>query len=217
MTRYLFLFLLLSCFPFPSLAELLVEPYIGGQLNWNRTASPGIYFGLPSFGAKIGVNKFGFTLGTELSYTRLTSFSSLRSSNCLTGSDLGEQGFEGVQNPIQEACETSYDYQPYHLVQVGLAGAAKLPFVIDAYGAILFVQAINERASYNGIGLKAGISYFTLPFISINLELQITNFFSCSLVSDDQSASTPCDLSESQPNSFLTGILSVSMPIKTVF
>ena len=59
-----------------------------------------------------------------------------------------------------------------------------LPLIIDAYASVMWTIASNDKERLQGAGLKIGASYLSLPFVSVNFELQTINYFSCYSISE---------------------------------
>ena len=139
-------------FPLKAFSDIHLEPYGGfgvlGHVNkkFSNQLLKDDWYGKLTAGARIGYKKLGLAFGLDISGSQYRPFS-----------DFPEGSF--------------------FTVSPGAFASYKLPLLFRIYGTLIphgFLIKPSEGRNINYIarGLKAGISYLSLPFLSINLEYE---------------------------------------------
>lgn len=153
--KYLFsgyLIFLWLFFPLKAFSGIHFEPYGGlGVLGHvNEKSSNQLlkddWYGKLTAGTRIGYTKLGLAFGLDISGSQYSPFNNLSKGSFFT-------------------------------VSPGVFASYKLPLFFRIYGTLIphgFLIKPSEELNTNYIvrGLKAGISYLSLPFLSINFEYQ---------------------------------------------
>ena len=191
MKRWILLgsFVLFSAF---SKASISLEPYLGYGLGYFYLSNPTAYTGL-SLGSRFGYSQWGFMLGVDASYVKYTPFS--RTSNIPIPVDrIRETAERGLNQTRLLKAQThsqlaESNANPYDVWMTGPSVVFGLPLIIDAYASVIWAVAVNESERLQGAGFKVGASYLSLPFVSVNFELQTINYFSCYSISEGRDCS----------------------------
>lgn len=172
MFRLLFLLFL---FPFFAYAGISIEPYVGGGI-----ASFGEMHSGFSVGGRLGYKNWGFTPGVDVSYSQFQAFNigqKVTKELC----DNIQQNTRGVTQVNIKACDQNIEQTPlnmYNIISVGPSISFGLPLIIDAYASINWswadkqIRNVQKSFALSGPGAKLGVSYLSLPFLQVNLELQ---------------------------------------------
>ncbi len=210
MFRFLFVLFLL---PLSVQAGLSLEPYVGGGLSYFAEMRSGF-----SVGSRIGYTNWGLTLGADISYSQYHPLDiGQEVINTICDSNEGKYGVaqtelipcdEGVQkNPLSV----------YNIISAGPSVSFGLPLIIDAYAALTWswadkkINKFQQSFFLSGPGVKLGVSYLSLPFLQLNLEVQAL-LLNCG-VSD-----TECQEQDgNRANPIFIGQASISIPINTGF
>ena len=153
-------------FFFLSWAKFHIEPYVGLSATYTNSRpliqksseavqflKEGRYYAGLTPGMRLGYSSLGLAVGLDMSVSHLRS--------------LYKENFQAFKNQ-----ETLNFYLP------GLFVSYKFPLLLRAY-ATLIPQAITQLKSHKeeknlyckqSRGVKLGISYLSLPFLSVNLE-----------------------------------------------
>ncbi len=210
--KILLFFLFLSP---PSFASLSIEPYIGGNIIYYQANNSILYFGFPSIGTRIGYSVLNMMLGLDLSYNYISPSSFPESTeldkNCNKQTNA-TTGYLGMGPEVICGGKKGINYHPYHLIEIGPSVSISLPIVFDFYGSLFYAHARSDPLSLDGIGLKAGMSYLSLPFVSLNAEIQITHFLSCSVPNGSN-----CPEQSNYPKNLFKALAILSFPINTGF
>ncbi|MDE0151523.1 MAG: hypothetical protein OXK80_03360 [Bdellovibrionales bacterium] len=171
MFRLLFLLIL---FPFFAYASISIEPYVGGGLAGFGELHSGF-----SVGGRLGYKNWGLTSGVDVSYSQFQAFNIGQTVNSgLCKKDRSVRGLEQVVSPF---CDENIEQTPenmYNIVSVGPSISFGLPLIIDAYASITWswadkqIRNIQKSFALSGPGAKLGVSYLSLPFLQVNLEVQ---------------------------------------------
>lgn len=201
-------------FIFPHLcwANLSIEPFIGGGLFFKNSK---MYYA-SGIGGRIGYSKWGLMMGLDLGLTRYSPSSNFES--FVTPQADNKRGINQVTS-VSILSSDSRDFS-FLAFTVGPSVSFGLPLFFDAYASLVYALAQsnqdNGNISLDGLGLKLGVAYLSLPFLSINLELQILNYFQCQI----QSTRELCK--ENSPEDKLRDmtyiwLINLSFPISTGF
>ena len=207
----LFFIVVVFVLPWAGLAGISVEPYGSYGFAFKNKK----LFHLLSPGARLGYTKWGLMMGVDggLAYYSPVSISK---DVQYESKQAASMGFAQLSSPSV----TSLNNQDnaFWVITVGPSVSFGLPFIVDAYASLVWAQGSgkdfkkNTKVKIGGAGVKTGISYLNLPFISINLEFQALNYFNCITEGEDcKEGSTGASLIGMN----YVGLLSVSFPINT--
>ena len=207
MLRFLFILFLL---PLTAKAGISIEPYVGGGLAYFGETHSGF-----SVGSRVGYKKWGLTSGVDISYSQFHIF------------DISQEAIRTVCNKGQESigvakidvpfCDRDNEQNPmnlYNIISVGPSISFGLPLILDAYASLTWswvekkMDHIEKSFPLSGPGAKVGISYLSLPFFQLNLEVQAL-ILSCSSVDEK------CQEQNNIVNPVLMGQAYISVPIGT--
>ncbi len=208
--RFLFILFL---FPLCTQASISLEPYVGGGLAYSGELSSGF-----SVGSRVGYKNWGLTLGADISYSQFHTFDiGQEINNNICDSN---QGKFGVAQTALIPCDEDVQQDPlrvYSIISVGPSVSFGLPLIIDAYASLTWswvdkkISKFQQSFFLSGPGMKIGVSYLSLPFLQLNLELQ-------GLLLNCNSSDTECQEQDSnRTNPFFIGQLYISIPISTGF
>ena len=203
----------LFLFPLSALADISLEPYIGGGGAYFSETQAGF-----SVGSRIGYKNWGLTLGADLSYAQFQSVDV--GQKVLDNICESNEGKFGVAQAELLPCDENVQKNPISVYDIYSAGPSisfGLPFILDAYASLVWswaekkVNKFQQSFFLNGPGVKLGISYLSLPFLQLNLELQ-------GLILNCASEDTECQEQDSgRANPVFMGQAYISIPISTGF
>ena len=180
MRRFGLVSLFLFCIP-SAYASLSFEPYIGVGAGFFNMPKP--YLNLTTTGGRIGYTRWGLMMGGDISYAYYVPLNSnIILPNFDQNTSSAKRGLVQVAAPSSQGSLDSIepDYKAYQVLTYGPSVSFTLPIVIDGYVSLVWSHAISpNHHQLSGAGLKAGLSYLSLPFLSLNMELQIINYISC--------------------------------------
>ena len=174
--RY-FILLCLSFFVFipVSQADIHLEPYGGAGISYSRSSESQLFMSYTG-GARLGYSFSLLSAGVDLSLHHhrmgdsLTTFSSV-----VVNKPATSVGFSQARDNvnIQYSSSGSSSFTPF---SVGAFVGVDLPLLFDCYGSAFMSFGKKDNTSMIGYGLKAGVSYLSLPFVQLNAELQWTYY-----------------------------------------
>lgn len=149
MKKYFFYTLLALGLLSTAQAALLVDPYIGINLNGSTkfgTAENDYKNSPVSMGARLGFAKLGFSVGLDYQMT-----SSIE-----------------VENYINK----------FDATELAIFGGFDFPILLRAYAGYIFSADFESSATKydEGSGYKVGVGFTGLPFISINVEYKVVSY-----------------------------------------
>lgn len=216
MKKFFFISLLVI-FPVFSKAAIAVEPYAGlgisctsqyGCLSAQKT------YLIPSIGTRVG---YGFLkiamLGLDVSYSRYDPFSKIEN-NQFTLPRRNEQGLNQLQATLSNTGEVfTSSLKTYNTWDVGPTIMVDLPFFFDGYTSLIYSYSSHSDLILSGAGFKIGAAYLSVPFVSVNIEFKLINYFSCTLKEN----LTDCLEQDGILGPMYTFSVFLSSPIKTGF
>ena len=216
MKRFLAVFALMS-FSCLCQAGLSIEPFVGvgGFISNSK-----LYYAAPSIGSRLGYSRWGLMMGVDAGYTNYSPF--FRSYEV----DQSVAPFKaGVSQMVPAAAKITSDAASYDVYYIGPSVSFGLPLFLDAYASLIWSWAdsytgiASSKASLtlSGPGLKVGMSYLSLPFLSINLELQALAFISCIDSSQNKMCKDYFKKQKGLNDTIFIGLLNLSVPISTGF
>ena len=163
-------------FPSISFAKIHIEPYAGWSLTFTNTdpfnsqvlnntsktlnyVAHNKYYTGPAAGMRLGYSKMGVAGGIDFNIAYLKSLYK------------GFENFRGKETLIPSL--------------FGLFASYKLPLMFRFYGSFIplgFVRLVNKNTNTNckrSWGAKLGVSYISLPYVSINVEYMPLNIQAC--------------------------------------
>ena len=172
-----FILLCLSFFVFipVSQANIHLEPYGGVGISYSR-ASEGKLFMSYMGGARLGYSFSLLSAGVDLSLHHHRMGESLATfSSVIVNQPATSVGFSQARDnvSIQYSSPGSSSFTPF---SVGAFVGVDLPLLFDCYGSAFMSFGKKDNTAMIGYGLKAGVSYISLPFIQLNAELQWTYY-----------------------------------------
>lgn len=212
MRRYFILagFLLFSNF---STAGLSFEPYLGTGIGGFYLKNTTTYTGW-SLGSRMGYSRWGMMLGVDASYISYEPFESFQiidpTDGVIQTAKKGISQLKAIQTP-KEPVLSSASANPYNVFTMGPVAVFGLPLIIDAYASAMWAAASNKKEKLQGMGLKLGMSYLSLPFFSVNIEVQAINYFSCYSIA----ANKACPSNTENLGQMYMMLIYVSSPINT--
>jgi len=207
MLRFLFLLFL---FPFFAYSSISIEPYIGGGIAYFDDLHSGF-----SIGSRLGYSNWGLMSGIDVNYAQFHSFDiGQKVKRQICDSNQGKRGVSQlVSPPCDEGTEQTAE-SLYNIISIGPSVSFELPLIIDAYASVIWswvdkkMLSVQKSFSLSGPGAKLGISYLSLPFLQVNLEVQAL-ILSCSSLDDE------CQEQNNIANPILMGQVYISVPINT--
>ena len=200
-----------------SQASIAVEPYLGAGAAYFNNAHWGV-----NFGSRLGYSRWGLMTGIDIGYSVFPLIS--QNFQELDPTIPCQEESAGFSSTI--ACVFSGYTQKegdYDILSYGPSVSFSLPLIIDVYASILWSNAwraglddTNNQGSLSlsGPGFKIGVSYLSLPFLRINLELQ-SFYLGCS--NSDSEVQKICLTHVGVRQMFTTGLAVISVPISTGF
>jgi len=208
MLRFLFS---LFIFPFATYASISIEPYVGGGLAHFSE----IYSGF-SIGSRLGYKKWGLMSGVDISYAHFETLDIGKQINQVCANT--QEARRGVTQLVDRTpCDDNMEQAPtnvYNMTSIGPSVSFGLPLIINAYASIHWSWAkkqinIDKSFALSGPGAKLGISYLSLPFLQLNLELQ------GALLSCSNSLDSECMEQNDSNIPIWMGQIYISVPIST--
>ena len=198
-------------------AGLSIEPFIGvgGFLSNSK-----LYYVAPSIGSRLGYSRWGLMMGVDAGYTGYSPF--FRSYEV----DQSVNPFQaGVSQVFPSAAKITSNAASYDVYYIGPSVSFGLPLFLDAYASLVwswadsYMNISSDQASLTllGPGLKVGVSYLSLPFLSINLEFQALTFVSCVDSSKEKLCKDYFKKQKGLSETIFIGLLNLSVPISTGF
>lgn len=204
--KYYIILLSFLCFVPISKATVHIEPYgnIGGSYSSSLSSEP--LFMNYALGARLGYQFLSISAGLDLFWTHygVGSGSSVQHLEVYHSSEPNKGFNQAVESVSFQYSEVRDPFQPFSL---GAFVALDLPFLFNAYGSVFYTFG-EKTVSYQGYGVKAGLSYLSSFYVQLNLELQWAHYM-CS------TAEAQC--SSSNNFSIISTALSLSVPISTDF
>ena len=211
--RFTKLFFIVAVFvlPWAAAAGISVEPYGSYGFSFKNQK----LFHVLSPGARLGYTKWGLMMGVD---GGLAYYSPVSISNSIQtkSNQLAGKGFIQLEPP--SVTSPGHHSGALWIMTVGPSVSFGLPFIVDAYASLLWINGSgddldgNTKVQIGGAGVKAGISYLNLPFISVNLEFQALNYFNCITQGE---VCKKGSYGSTLMGMHYVGLLTVSVPINT--
>ena len=194
-------------------ASLAVEPFIGAGLFFKNA---NLYYSAPSVGARLGYSRWGLMIGIDVAFANYSPSTHLEQFRTLKpDSAYGGGVNQLLPSSVQSSNNALFDFS---VITIGPSVSFDLPLFFDAYASIIYAMANSDSSKTNisleGAGVKLGVSYLSLPFVSINLEFQALNYFSCKDVSYNQACVDNSNESSFKGMTYI-GLVNLSFPINT--
>ena len=168
-----FILLCLSFFVFipVSQADIHLEPYGGAGVSYSRSSDSKLFMSYMG-GVRVGYSFSLLSAGLDLSlHHHRMGDSWANFSSVVVNQPRRSVGLSQARDnvSIHHSSSGSSSFNP---LSVGAFVGVDLPLFFDCYGAGFISFGKKDSTSMTGYGLKAGISYFSLPFVNLNAELQ---------------------------------------------
>lgn len=168
-----FILLFLSFFMFipVSQADIHLEPYGGAGVSYSRSSDSKLFMSYMG-GVRLGYSFSLLSAGVDLSLHHHRMGSSWATfPSVVVNQPRQSVGLSQARDnvSIQYSSIANSSFNPF---SVGAFVEVDLPLFFDCYGAAFVSFGKKDSTSMTGYGLKAGVSYLSLPFVNLNAELQ---------------------------------------------
>ena len=168
-----FILLCLSFFMFipVSQADIHLEPYGGAGISYSHSSERKLFMSYMG-GVRLGYSFSLISAGLDLSYHHHRLSNSYTIPSVVVHQPAESKGLSQARDnvSIQYSSSGGSSFNPF---LVGAFVGIDLPLFFDFYGAaFMSFFGKKDNLAMTGYGLKAGISYLSLPFIDLNAEVQ---------------------------------------------
>ncbi len=161
--------------------SIYMEPYLGGGLSYSRISAddnlstPPQYFSRNlSFGWRAGYEFFNMRGGLDIFHNRHYTSSGFNMFSVVVQKPQTNKGFSQAGDSV--SIQYSRITDNFNPTSIGLFGAIDLPFLFDFYGTFFYSFGKKGSLTHHGPGVKVGVSYLSLFFVQLNIELQFTHY-----------------------------------------
>ena len=192
-------------------AKIHLEPYASAGVSYSKKLSRSSpLFMNYAGGARAGFSFLLVKAGLDLSYNYYSG-ESLGFPNVVINQPPQSRGFSQADDSASITySKAGKAFKPFN---IGVFGAFDLPLLFDLYASLFYSAGGKQGAlSYPGWGMKAGLSYLSIPWISLNLEALWANYSNSQVKYLRQFSIMSVQLSVSLPLSFKGGGSSQSSP-----
>ena len=155
--------------PSVSRADIVVEPYASAGVSLSSHKDDEKPFMSYAGGARLGYSFLILSAGLDFSYTYHGMGSGVPFASVVVHKPNQSQGFSQAGDNVSiQYSKTPSSFQP---LSIGVFAGVDLPLFFDCYGAAFFSLGKKDY-SLTGYGLKAGLSYLSIPLVKLNAELQ---------------------------------------------
>ena len=171
--KYIILLSFLFLIPV-SQAKVHVEPYgnIGGYYSGSKVFAKQLSLNY-TLGARLGYQVLSIATGLDFFWTYYsTGYPPLITQNNSTSDPV--RGFDQVDRSV--FIIHSQSPEPFQPFSIGAFAAVELPFLVNAYGTLFYSFGDKDSISYQGYGVKAGVSWLSTFYIQVNAELQWSQY-----------------------------------------
>ena len=211
MLRFLFILFL---FPLFAQAGIAIEPYAGGGLAHFGEMRSGF-----SVGGRIGYKNWGLMSGLDIGYSQFHIFDiSQKAIRTICNNNQGRiGGVAGIKGVELDQCDRDAEQDSssvYDIFSIGPSISFGLPLIIDAYASLTWswaeknINNLQKSFPLSGPGVKLGVSYLSLPFLQLNIEVQ-------GLLLSCNSLDEKCQEQNNITNPIIMGQAYISIPIGT--